>query len=565
MTLGLLASGTSGCWSLTGLERLEYQDCLTGADCGSDRQCVAGRCVLPAPVQAGGSGGGAGVPGGSGGDGGTPESCGTNADCVTLHSGAPYLCKNQQCVALTTRDCPDVLGLGDRMENLVGADPIVLGGYIRSSPQPGARILAFTNFAFAVDEFNQASLGGLPGGAGGTRRPVLMVVCQANPSPSDAGVQHLFTTLEVPGIVTSLSPADLNRVFSLATGRVLFVNSIVSTVARATATQTNLLWHMLGSPEDRAPPLAALLARTEAYLRAQRAGTSDETGPLRVTLVESDNPTLTLTAEALYPLLRFNGMNASENEAAGYLRRVGTESAIIHLVGDATDALNDLEAYPPDVILALANQEFAEQVMGRLEVDWATVARGRPRPFYLLSPELVANEAILTNIYFELEKRTVGINPAHYSDSPLYEAYVSRFFEVNPDLGGIGVQGENHYDAAYYLMYSVVAAGVTSGFTGERLAQGFLRIIDEQAPAVDIGPAPLSEQIRLFRDAGHRIQLMGTMGPPNFDLASGTRKVQIGVWCYTSGNPTLLIHVDALRYNDATGQFDGAFPCILGF
>ena len=564
MTLGLLASGTSGCWSLTGLERLEYQDCLTGSDCGFDRQCVAGQCVL-AQLSSGGSGGGAGAPGGSGGDGGAPESCSTNAECVTLHSGAPYLCKNQQCVALTTSDCPDVLGLGDRMENLVGADPIVLGGYIRIAVEPGTVSVAFANYSLAVEEFNQASLGGLPGGAGGALRPVLMVVCQANPSPSDAAIQHLFSTLEVPGVVASMSPTDLNRVFNLATGRVLFVNPIASTVARANATQTSLLWHFLGSPEDRAPPLAALLARTEAYLRAQRAGTSDETAPLRLTLVESDDPTLTLTAEALYPLLRFNGMNASENQAAGYLRRVGTESAFVHPVGDAADALNELEAHPPDVILALANQEFAEQVMGQLEVDWAAVAPGQPRPFYLLSPELIAHEAILTNVYFELEKRTVGVNAAHYSDPRLYEAYVSRFSKAYPNSSTTGTQAENCYDAPYYLLYSVVAAGVTSGFTGERLAQGFLRIIDEQAPAVDIGPAPLSEQIRLFRDAGHSIQLMGTMGPPNFDLATSTRKVQIGVWCYTSGSPTLVIHVDALRYNDATGQFDGAFPCIPGF
>jgi hypothetical protein len=451
------------------------------------------------------------------------------------------------------------------MENLVGADPIVLGSYIRSVTQPGSPSVAFANFSLAVEEFNQASLGGLPGGAGGALRPVLMVVCQANPSPSDAAVQHLFTTLEVPGIAASMSPTDLNRVFNLATGRILFVNPIASTVARANATQTNLLWHFLGAPEDRAPPLAALLTRTEAYLRAKRAGTSDATVPLRLTLVESDDPTLTLTAEALYPLLRFNGMNASDNQAAGYLRRIGTESAFVHPVGDATDALNELEAYPPDIILALANHEFAEQVMGQLEVDWPTVAPGQPRAFYLLSPELITHEAILTNIYFQLEERTVGINATHYSDTRLYDAYVSRFLKAYPNSSRTGTQAENTYDAAYYLLYSVVAAGVTSGFTGERLAQGFLRIIDTQAPAVDVGPAPLWEQIGLFRDAGYRIQLMGTMGPPNFDLANGTRKVQIGVWCYTSGSPTLVIHVDALRYNDATGQFDGVFPCFSGF
>ena len=152
-----------------------------------------------------------------------------------------------------------------------------------------------------------------------------MVVCRADPFASDASIQHLFTTLEVPGIVAILSPADLNRVFNLADGHVLFINPGAAMSARANTTQDYLLWHLLGGPEDLAPPMAALLQRAEASLKVQRAGTSLADLPLTVTLVDSDYPTLALAAEALWSLLHVNGLSAAENRAAGYLRRVPHE------------------------------------------------------------------------------------------------------------------------------------------------------------------------------------------------------------------------------------------------
>jgi hypothetical protein len=489
---------------------------------------------------------------------------------VALHSGDPYLCKNQRCVGLITADCTRVLGLGDRLVNLTQGDPIVLGAYNwlgYHSPGPLSRdnTIAVDNYELAVNEFNQASLGGLPGGTGGALRPVLMVVCRAIPSASEASIQHLLNTLEVPGIVAFLSPADLNRAFNLADGRALFVNPTESTSARANTNQDYLLWHLLGSPEDYAPPMAALLRRTEAYLRAQRAGTTDATKPLYVTLVDSDLPTLTLTVEALRPLLRFNGMDAAQNEAAGYLRRVGTQSDLMHDVGDAWDALNELELHPPDIILGMATGEFVEQGIWQLEVDWSTKAPGRPRPFYLLAPTLFTSSTLM-GIGWQLENRTVGINAAHYSDPRLYQEYVSRFVQAYPLLTGSEfTQAEYFYDAAYYLLYSVTASA-QPGFTGASLAQGFLRIIDPQALPVDIGPMPLSSEIQpLRRFAYYRIQLTGTTGPPNFDLGSGVRTTTIGAWCLQQKGGIVEYEGDALRYNDASGEFDGVFPCFPGF
>jgi hypothetical protein len=575
MTLGLVASATIGCWGVTGLDRLEYQDCLNDRDCGpegSGRQCAAGRCV-PSTSQpsSGGSGAGAGArngsdggvagaPGGSGGEAGAQESCSSNADCVALHSGAPYLCKNQRCVGLTSTDCPEVLGLGDRMVNLTDRDPIVLGAYAWLGVAT-MDTAALGSYGLAVDEFNL--LGGLPGGTGGALRPVLLVVCEARPVTTDASIQHLVTTLEVPGIVAPLSPPDLNRAVNLARGRVLFMNPTASTSIQADVNQNKFLWHLLGSPEDYAPPMAALLERTDAYLVAQRAGTSDATTPLHVTLVESDFPTLTLTVQALYPLLRFNGMTASENEAAGYLRRVGTKSSLAHDVADTTDALDDLEQHPPDVVLAMATSEFREQALRRLELDWATVAPDRPRPFYLVAPDLVFG-AVWTEPtnYWELASRVVGIKAACDSNPGPYQDYVSRLMKANPGYGPTLFPRPSYYDALYYLLYSVVASA-PSEFTGKHLAQGFLRIIDSQAPAVDIGPSALMQQFALFSDVNHRIQLIGTMGPPNFDLATGTRKVPIDAWCVTWNGSWLDARVNVIRYDD--GEFDGVFPDLPGF
>jgi hypothetical protein len=444
------------------------------------------------------------------------------------------------------------------MKNLTQGDPIVLGGYYGGS---GDYTLATYNYELAVNEFNEASLGGLPGGRDGKLRPVLMVVCRADPFASDASIQHLFTTLEVPGIVALLTPADLNRVFNLADGRVLFINPGASTTARANTNQDYLLWHILGSPEDLAPPMAALLQRTEAYLTTQRVYTR----PLTVTLVDSDYPTLTLATEALWQGLRFNGMNAVDNQAYGFLRRVGTQSSLVHSVGDAMGALDELKQHPPDIILGMATEEFAAQAIPQLELDWTEVAPGQARPFYLLSPMLFGSTKLSEIIWWQLENRTVGLNYARYWDRGLYADYVSRFGQAYPLLPSVYKEGENLYDAPYYLLYSVVAATAQPGFTGASLAQGFLRVIDAQAPPVDIGPMPLSNEIDPLRSStDYRIQLIGTMGPPSFDLASGARSTPISAWCLKGGKPLAYLP-DVLQYNLGSGELDGEFPCFPGF
>jgi hypothetical protein len=451
------------------------------------------------------------------------------------------------------------------MTNLIQGDPIVLGGYYQGAAD--ATTVALLNYQLAIDEFNL--LGGLPGGEGGKLRPVLMVACAANPSPSEASIQHLLTTLEVPGMLAFLSPADLNHVFNLADGRVLFFHP-GSCTSRANTNQDHLLWHLLGSPEDLAPPMAALLERTETYLRAQRAGTSDASQPLYVTLVESDYPTLYLTAQTLWPLLKFNGLDAAQNFTGGYLRSVSTQSLLANAVGNASEALDELEAHPPDVILALTTDEFVQQVIPQLEIDWNTVAPDRPRPFYLLSHMLFGSTNLQRDTQWQLENRTVGINFAHYWDRRLYDAYVWRFAQAYPTLGTTSpyTETENDYDAAYYLLYSVVAASAEPGFTGARLAEGFLRIIDPQAMAVDIGPGPLQNEIGPLRgSADYRIQLIGTMGPPNFDLASGTRAPPVSAWCLRpiTGGRLFDYVPDVLGYNVTTQEFDGVFPCVPGY
>ncbi len=80
---------------------------------------------------------------------------------------------------------------------------------------------------------------------------------------------------------------------------------------------------------------------------------------------------------------------------------------------------------------------------------------------------------------------------------------------------------------------------------------------------MNIGPYPVAEQIRsLADDADYRIQLLGTLGPPNFDLSTGTRKLPMSAWCLTG---PLELQVDVLRYNEASGQLEGEYPCLTGF
>lgn len=238
---------------------------------------VAMGCVVISPLedypekaagQGGAHGGGAGGTAGkaSGGNHGGPDAgadagaCATNQQCVDRGAGEPYRCRpsDHTCVALPTDECPLVYGTPE--------DPnaIFVGAFAPLSPTVPEDNAVVWAHRLALEELSGDNVGGLPGGPGGARRPLVMVVCNNDSTVVDKALSHLADDIEVPALLATLLPGDLRRGFEAHKDKhMFFLSPVGATRTLVDYPDDGLLWNMLGQPSDLAPAYAALLGLAE--------------------------------------------------------------------------------------------------------------------------------------------------------------------------------------------------------------------------------------------------------------------------------------------------------------
>jgi hypothetical protein len=183
-----------------------------------------------------------------------------------------------------------------------------------------------------------------------------------------------------------------------------------------------------------------------------------------------------------------------------------------------------------------------------------------------------------------LDARVVGVNYALSQETRaknLYDLYLARL--KSSYQGTLSLDGtENHYDGAYYLLYSLAAAAANMSLpTGADIYTGLkTRIISESMSAVsiDVGFDALSGAgtgagtlSKLFTDrVNYKISLYGTMGSPDFDRFSGTRISATSAWCLTQATATTWNYApDGLLFNAATLAYSppstGAPTCVAAY
>ena len=415
--------------------------------------------------------GGASNTGGQSNTGGgqNQQTCVTNGDCMGAVSTVPYLCKGGHCVQLQTSSCPVLIPQATAVELLRRSAPIIVGGFsnMTNSNDPHST-QAIVNWDLAFDEFNTRTLGGLPSyQAGGLQRPLLGLVCQGSNNSDIVGTMaHLTQDVGVSAVLTTLTTNDLYTAWSTTSAdqSTFFMNTGSGNLVLINSPNGGMLWHMLGDPHVLAAPVVTLLHQMEPYLYAQRKAAYQSSGldnpditPLRVTLVYSTHPTMldlhdVLTAtDNKYPAsqLTFNGKSCVEN-GSNY-REVKIDSLSVVPTPNVDTAVQDLNAHPPHVIVAMATGEFPTGVMDVVEQNWGTGASsGQIRPFYLLSQTLynssqllsvVANRQTLTP---PLSLRTAGINYAQAQDAHsqgLYDTYETRLTSSYTGQGVLSLGG----------------------------------------------------------------------------------------------------------------------------
>jgi len=554
-----LLLGVVGLTNCSLLYDLSVSQCQTTNDCRArgagfeGSVCAASLCITDpdGTDQDSGAGGNAGGPG---------VECTTNGECIDANFGNPYVCRDGSCLALTTPDqCPIVLGAGQDNENLRKAEPILIGAYSYVDPTAPRLSVPTLNYELAIDEVNEKTRGGLPGGPNGSLRPFVAIVCSGTNSPDlDASLSHLIDDVQVPAVISSLFTSDLLSAFqSHAKAKsVFFLSPLEADSTLTIAEDDGLMWHMLAPARDLSPAYVPLLARTEAHVRALHG--LAEADPIRVALLEAKTPFLTDMADDVFATAEFNGESAVTNEAADNLLRLRFDSSFEVVNPDMSPALSALLAFRPHIVIALTSGESVS-LIGGLEGGW-NPAWG-PKPFYLTSPYVFGRSDLTASTLADLRSRLLGVNFAAATETSLYDLYLSKLkstYDVSFSLEG----SENFYDAAYFLMYAIAGSGDPPRLTGREVAVGMTRLLSGKV-LFDVGPSDVNDIVGTLRGSStSKIALQGTMGPPDFNTTTGARRGLPSIYCIDQAGAYLQ---NAMTYDPVARLLEGSPICIDGF
>ncbi len=542
---------------------------------------AGGGCLLVTPLDdlptksaassgAGGGGKGQVIPvGGSespGGAGGAPDSgeCRTNADCAALGAGAPYLCRpsDHACVPLLSEACT----LAYDAENAKDPNAVFFGAFAPlSNVRPGDNSIIWAH-RLALQELNGDSIGGIPGGPGGARRPLVMVVCNSAEASVAPAFQHLIEELEVPAILATVRSGDLREQYDKYRARnVFYLSPIAVSSVIANEEDGGRIWNLLGQPSDFAPTYKALLERAEAYVRAERSLDADT--PLKVALIGSEDALDYELANAVTPGLAVNGKPASADPKHFMRFDVPAKPNYVEEAAKVGE-------FQPDIVISTASEKFsaAGALQAQLEADWESYFEviDPPRPFYILSPYNAGNLAPIEGRLEdwldahedeEDQRRYVGISIASAPDSSLQNTYAVRLASA---FGEDAISDTaNYYDAVYYLAYAIFAAKQPSALDGTALAAGMQRLLS--GPSFNVGPSDTNAAFAALGKNGATIRLESTLGPPGLDPVTGVRPVVGSVFCFRRSGNNVTPQFDQLRYDRTKHTLEGELGCVPGF
>lgn len=544
---------------------------------------LASGCLVVAPLDElrqapasngdGGSDGGTAAQGGSApvnkagnapaaaGENNPPGDCKTHADCAKGGGGEPYICRasDHQCIVAKNEFCPVVQGQGWNDPNA-----IYLGAFANLNaiaPENNPIILAQQ---LALEDLNVQ--GGLPDAPDGTRRPLLLVVCDNDPKSVDPALDHLIDELELPGLVATIRPGDFLQGFGDHRSALYFCPTTV-TDAIAYEKDDDLIWSLLGESSDFAPAYAKLLERTETYVRATHHIAAG--APIRVALVTTLDASDADLNTAIQPLLRFNGMSLKDNIDADNFEGFTVESS-----KDVDRVVEDLVTFRPDIVVSAAGQVItsATGLLWKTEDRWENSSIDgfkKPLPTYLLSPNNQGDLANVALLLQDLAENTPEENPENrffglmVGDDP--DRTLINAYQIHLDTRFMGAAYEdtaNYYDAVFFLAYATYAAGTDEPLSGSSLLRGMKRLQSGETFAPG-----LRDAARIFSalsEPDATINLKSTLGPPGFDPETRVRHIQGSTFCFRPQGSKMIPDTDVKRYDPTLKDFTGSKEFCFG-
>jgi hypothetical protein len=509
--------------------------------------------------------------GGSSGEGGMPpmSECDTHDECFELkNDGLPYACVTGQCVNLLTDECPYVLPLYDTTyQNLRSDDDaIVIGAFARLDVGGGNAVIE--NFDLALEQI-AVEVGGIP--AGGDHRQIVTVLCGSYYDTQTElidVVDHLVEDLKVPAILATLDTRDQQYVFEQRTraADVFMMVPIESDDNMVDLQDDGLVYHMLSGPHDLAVTYQPLIDRTIGHL--QSVGVLGPSAPYeeaRIALIRAtDDRFLDDLGIDFRDTVRWNGRSAEENEAAVPVAFKSVGSFSEPPTFDQSDYVDAILEIRPHIVVGATDSEMTasasdgsyKSIIELIEERWAGVAGTQPRPFYILSPFAYGGpRTTLLTKYPDVRTRLLGIGWPATPELQAYQDYVEAYQEKHPS--GTNYNLENFFDAAYFLVYGMAAAGPQ--IRGETIAEGMIRITTGTTE-YNVGRADLNNAFNFLSSSlSAKVDLIGANGKPDWN-AGGARHNPASVWCIQDQNNQWRYLGDVLTYNDQTLLLEGSVP-----
>ena len=473
------------------------------------------------------------------------NSCATAQECIDANDGAPSICQQGSCVQLTSQYCQTVVP-----ESAIGDDNAIVLGWMGPLQGDFASLgLKIERGAeLALSEIN-ANQNGLPAVTKDSqRRQLLMVACH-DLDDLDAVTNHLVNKVKVPAII---GPAFSGITVKVATD-VAIPSGTLLLSASATSPQITdlddggLVWRTAPSDALQAIPLADLVSQTEIVVRT--AQNLMPTDPIRVVTVAKGDAYGLGLANALTPLIQFNGKSASDN--GNNFRPKQYDDPSVNPNFDYAALINDIVQFKPHIVLPLGTNEGITEVMQGIEASWPTTSNPPPRPYYLFPDGGRLDELLAaTKSNDNLRLRCKGTVPGRKGDN--YNAFAIRYrMAFNSDEPG--TFSENAYDAGYLLAYSILAAG-NQPTNGSNIASGLTRM--SSGPSIVVGPNNINAAYTaLTNGTAPSIDFDGASGPLDFDIATGEARSDIDIWCIqidqVSGEP---VFVSSGQFYEATSN-----------
>ena len=414
--------------------------------------------------------------------------------------------------------------------------------------------------------------GRLPGGSGGARRAVAVVMCMKGRPEDDSATRQsadqLIKQVGVSAIVTMTTRQArvTQRAITASGASVLLVCTACGSEVRAAVKDIgdpSLVFQTFPSRDAFTPMILTMVPELEAYVRQRRD--FDGSARIRVALLRPRNDPAYSFGHALDDKLVINGTKAAIQKGTSYLP-VDYATA---LTGGGPDrhetAAVPVAAFRPHIVLDIAGDREIVTILDAVE---RRLDPSAPKPLYWgwtphggLTAFIGTNDDRRTRVY----SYSPGLAPGP-EQLERRRAAVADFESEFPGAPGAGLF--NHYGTPYQIMYAAAAAGAggRSRLTGADLARGIGITQTPGARQVYVGRRDLAAGLADAAAGPISLQNLLPGWPLNWSQnSSGMPMVDDGrVYCFTRNPSTgALVETSAGQVWDRkTNSLSGTFvPC----